>query len=72
MAEPISQRAAILVQFMKGEIDARSAVAQLKRLPRGGAEHAHWPEGTFPQGHVETKWAELKAAWLADEQGPAA
>ena len=72
MTEPMSQRAEILGQFMKGEIDVRSAVAQLKRLPRGADGYVLWPEGTFPEGQIETKLAELRAEWLADEQGPAA
>ena len=73
MHEAASKRADILTRFMRGEIDARTAVDHIKRLPpREGDEYVAWPEGEFSNEFLKAKLAELRSASGTDSFGPAA
>jgi hypothetical protein len=75
MADPQSTHADIFHRFLRGEIDARSAVNQLKQLsPMPPHEYLAYPAGgDFNQDHVQEKLAELHAAWqVVDGPEPAA
>ena len=73
MHEAASERADILTRFMRGEIDAPTAVHQIKLLPpREGDEYVAWPEDEFSPEHLKAKLAELRSAWGPELFGPAA
>ena len=63
----------ILSRFMRGEIEAAAAAAQIKALPPAErAAYVVWTQGTFPPGHIQAKAAELNAALGLDPSAPAA
>ncbi len=73
MHEEASERADILTRFMRGEIDAPTAVQQIKLLPpREGDEYVAWSEAEFSHEYLKAKLAELRSAWGPDPFGPAA
>ena len=68
-----SERAEILNRFMRGEIDAPTAVRQMKLLaPRQLDEYVAWGEGEFSEEYLKAKLAELRRVAETDASGPAA
>jgi hypothetical protein len=68
-----AERAEILNRFMRGEIDAPTAVRQMKLLPpRQLDEYVAWGDGEFSEEYLKAKLAELRGAAEADASGPAA
>ena len=73
MRKATSERAQILTRFMRGEIDAPTAVRQINLLPPTEAdEYVAWGEDEFSEDHLKAKFAELRAASKTDASGPAA
>ena len=73
MHRGMSERAEILTRFMRGEIDALTAVRQMRLLPpREVDEYVAWGEEEFSEEYLKAKLAELRAASETDASGPAA
>ena len=64
----------IMQRFMRGEIDARTTVEELKRLAPGDESQTaiFWHPDAMPKEDLQAKLAELEEAWRADRDGPAA
>jgi hypothetical protein len=71
--DPLAQKSAIYDQFLRGEIDATTAVRQIRALPwtSPALEYAPFAHGYSDQDLLQ-KLLEFNAAWRALEEGPAA